>query len=437
MFLDQATISVTGGKGGNGCIGWRREKYIPMGGPNGGDGGKGGDVIIVADPNADTLSDFAARKRFAAEHGEQGMGQDCHGHNGEDLVLLVPAGSVVTDVTSGIELADLKMAGDRMVIAHGGRGGFGNAHFKSSVRRAPDFAEKGDPGEHRTIALELKLVADVGIIGYPSTGKSTLISVVSSARPKIAAYPFTTIVPNLGVVSVSRRRFVMCDVPGLIEGASEGKGLGDQFLKHIERCGILVHLLDLSRALQQDGSIDPEPLIHDYRAIRHELEAYSDVLLRKKELVVINKTDLTLSSLNPVIAALKKQKITVAATISAVTNQGTDALMKKLLPLVLKEREKRPELAPPTEATIPVLRPGDLSENMKDYTVADNDTGDVLIRGRRLEQFTRMTNFQSDGSLLRFKDVLKKIGLLGLVKRSCESSKKVFIGAQRIDQFFE
>ncbi|MDD5075418.1 MAG: GTPase ObgE, partial [Candidatus Peribacteraceae bacterium] len=238
MFLDHATIDVTGGRGGHGCIGWRHEKFIPLGGPNGGDGGRGGNVILVTDANTDTLSDFAARKRFHAEEGGNGMIKDCHGKDGKDLILLVPHGTMIMDAGSGSLIADLKNPGDRVTVARGGRGGFGNAHFKSAIRRKPDFAEKGEPGEHRNIKLELKLVADAGIIGYPSVGKSTLISVVSSARPKIAPYPFTTLIPNLGVVNVAGRRFILCDVPGLIEGASEGKGLGDQFLRHIERCGI-------------------------------------------------------------------------------------------------------------------------------------------------------------------------------------------------------
>lgn len=431
MFLDHATIAVTGGRGGHGCIGWRHEKYIPKGGPSGGDGGRGGNVLLVADANTDTLSDFAARKRFRAEDGENGMMKDCHGKDGKDLTLLVPHGTIVTDAVSGTLIADLKHPGDCVTVAGGGRGGFGNAHFKSSIRRKPDFAEKGEPGGQHTITLELKLVADAGIIGYPSVGKSTLISVVSSARPKIAPYPFTTLIPNLGVVSVGGRRFVLCDVPGLIEGASKGKGLGDRFLRHIERCGVLIHLLDLSRAFAEDGSIDPTPLIDDYRAIRKELTAFSPTLAKKQEIIVLNKTDLTIEKLTPLLQALKKKKIIVDSCISAATKNGTDALMKKLLPLILKERTKREEISDGN--VVPVLRPQQDTGRMRDFTLEEKD-GTILVHGTRLEQFVRMTNFESEGSLKRFRDVLKKIGLLASLRRHQASGSHIFIGETQVDR---
>ena len=236
MFLDEATITAIGGNGGRGCVSWRREKYVPKGGPDGGNGGRGGNIYIIADENTDTLSDFASTKKFSAQKGRFGSGRNKNGKDGEDLFLKVPPGTTITDSSDNTEVADLSTHGDQCLVASGGRGGFGNAHFKSSTRQRPDFAELGEPGEEREVQLELKLVADVGIIGFPSVGKSTLISVVSAAKPKIADYPFTTLVPNLGVVDVGERSFVVCDVPGLIEGDSEGKGLGDTFLKHIERC---------------------------------------------------------------------------------------------------------------------------------------------------------------------------------------------------------
>lgn len=433
MFLDEATISVTGGNGGNGCVSWRHEKYIPMGGPEGGDGGYGGDVIIEANANTDTLSDFAAKKRFTAEPGVSGSGRKCHGRDGEDMVLFVPTGTIVTDVTSKEVLADLRSPGDRVTVAEGGRGGFGNAHFKSSVRRKPDFAEKGEPGKHRGVKLDLKLVADAGIIGYPSVGKSTLISVVSSARPKIAPYPFTTLVPNLGVVSAKGRQFVLCDVPGLIEGASEGKGLGDQFLRHIERCGILIHLLDLSRAIEPDGNINPKALIADYRAIRKELTAFSPRLAKKKEIVVLNKTDLTAESLTPLLSALKRARIIVEASISAATKQGTDALMSKMLPLILKERAMKPQTKPSTGKTIPILHPHTAEEGMRNFSVEEKN-GTIVIHGKRLEQFTEMTNFDNQGGVRRFRDVLRKIGLHATVERARKKGIPAFIGRIRVDQ---
>lgn len=436
MFLDHATIDVSGGKGGDGRVGWRREKYVPLGGPAGGDGGKGGDVIVIADDNTDTLSDYAARKRFRAEDGEVGMMKMCHGKDGDDLLLPVPPGTVVTDADTGTVYADLKTRGDRYIVAKGGRGGYGNAHFKSSTRRKPDFAEQGEPGVRTRVSLELKLVADVGIVGYPSTGKSTLISVVSSARPKIADYPFTTLVPNLGVVRVDTRHFVLCDVPGLIEGASEGKGLGDKFLRHIERCGIIIHLLDLGRALRQDGSIDTDALLHDYKAIRKELEAYSPTLLSKHEFVVINKTDLTTQRLAPVLAQLKKHRISIAATISAATAQGTDALMKKILPTILAARKERisHEEDSSDEAAVPVLRPHLESIRMKDFSLESTDAA-LIVHGKRIEQFASMTNFDNPGGLRRFRDVLKKLGLIGSLRRAHAAEKKVCIGSTEIGQY--
>lgn len=431
MFLDHATISVTGGRGGHGCIGWRREKYIPKGGPNGGDGGRGGNVILVADTNTDTLSDFAARKRFHAEDGGNGMVKDCHGKDGRDLLLPVPPGTVITDIKSKKVFADLKVPGDRAVVAGGGRGGFGNAHFKSSVRRKPDFAEKGDPGEEHTLHLELKLVADVGIIGYPSVGKSTLISVVSSARPKIAPYPFTTLVPNLGVARVSGRSIILCDIPGLIEGASHGKGLGDRFLRHIERCSILVHLLDISRALRADGTCNPDLLAADYRTIRKELRAYSPTLTKKQELVVLNKTDLTREDLTPLLRELRRKKIIVQSSISAATATGTIALLKTLLPLVLTARQA---VSPEPPARRNILRPQEGHERTTDYTVEKGPEGSLVVRGRRIEQLTRMTDFGSDGGRKRFRDILNKIGLLSVLTRHAETQKRVYVGDVRVDR---
>jgi GTP-binding protein len=434
MFLDEATISVTGGKGGNGCVSWRREKYIPRGGPDGGDGGHGGSIVLVADANTDTLSDFVSRKRFEAEGGESGRGKNCHGKNGADLLLPVPPGTIVTDTHTRETLADLRAHGDRVTVALGGRGGYGNAHFKSSVRRKPDFAERGEPRESRTIKLDLKLVADVGIIGYPNVGKSSLIAAVSSARPKIANYPFTTLTPNLGVARVGGRHFILCDVPGLIEGASEGKGLGGQFLRHIERCGILVHLLDLGRALKPDSRLAPEILVHDYHTIRRELHAHSPTLAQKRECVVLNKIDLFQGSLTPLLRSLKHAKIPLVATVSAATRKGTGELMGKLLPLVLRERRNRSR-APSRKlrGSPPILHPHDGAMKMQDFRITEGRDGTIIVRGKRLEQFARMTDFESSGGRKRFSDVLRRIGLAGRLRKAKELSQKVFIGNMRID----
>ena len=435
MFLDEAIITVSGGHGGRGAVSWRREKYEPKGGPDGGNGGHGGDVFFVADPNTDTLSDFAARKKFAAKRGGYGQGRKKHGLDGEDRWLTVPPGTIITDVESGETLADLREVGEQALIARGGRGGFGNEHFKSSTRQRPDFAELGEPGEERRLRLELKLVADVGIIGLPSAGKSTLISVISDARPKIGDYPFTTLVPNLGVVKVSGRRYVVCDVPGLIAGASEGKGLGDKFLRHIERCGLLLHLLDISRATKGD-EVDCEALVSDYQVIRRELERYSPALATKRELVVLGKIDLVAHDVANVIATLQKQNITVAASISAATHHGIDQLKAALLPLVLEERLKREVAEQNTPVGLPVLRPHLEDNAMASYRIEQRDNGSIWISGKRLEQFTVMTDFKAEGAVRRWRDVLERIGVYKAIKRAhAQPDALVFIGDKDVTAY--
>lgn len=443
MFLDEAIIDVKGGSGGRGAVSWRREKYIPRGGPDGGDGGRGGNVIMVADENTDTLSDFASKKRFEASKGIFGGGNNRAGKDGEDLTLRVPPGTTIVEIDEhskeiGI-VADLKESGDQVIVAYGGRGGFGNAHFVSSVRQRPDFAELGEPGEHKIIKLELKLVADVGIIGFPSVGKSTLISVISNARPKIAAYPFTTLVPNLGVVIVHDRSFVVCDVPGLIEGASEGRGLGDTFLKHIERTGALLHVLDLSRALGEGNAVDISKLADDYTVIRKELEQYSPLLSKKRELIVLNKTDL-IENIDDVIRDLALKNIPVFAAISAATKAGTDDLMKKVLPIVLEEREKREHGAIAAdraqESELPILKPQKDSARMGAFRLELKQDGTIKITGKRLEQFTKMTNFDSVGGQERFRDVLDRVGVLKAIKqKKLPEETPIYIGETRIDQY--
>ncbi len=452
MFLDEAIIDVTGGKGGDGCVAWRREKYVPMGGPSGGNGGVGGDVIIRADDNTDTLSDFASRKKFEAEKGQYGSGSQRAGKDGENLVLLVPPGTIIREMTTGDDgaerveiIGDLTQHGEELLVAHGGRGGYGNAHFKSSVRQRPDFAELGEPGEKRRIKLELKLVADVGIIGYPSVGKSTLISVISAAKPKIADYPFTTLVPNLGVVNVDTRSYVVCDVPGLIEGASEGKGLGHTFLKHIERVGVLLHVLDVSRAfdtsVSPDATLNPELLLEDYMAIRRELEAYSPTLARKRELVILNKVDLIPDEVTRLRHALETGGVQVFTSISAATTLGTEDLTKKLLPIVLEERERRHAYAEDETAAkkkeVPVLRPHlGSDDSMGAYRIEKKSDGSVMIRGKRLEQFTQMTDFSNTGAVNRFHDVLDKIGLRKAIKKlQLAEGTAVWIGKTRVEGY--
>lgn len=443
MFLDEAVITVKGGHGGRGCVGFRREKYIPKGGPNGGDGGCGGDVYVVADENADTLSDFASRKKFEAERGGFGLGKNCNGRDGRDVFLKVPPGTVVSviDAATGknIPIGDLESDGDTILAARGGRGGYGNAHFKSSTRQAPDFAELGEPGETKTIRLDLKLVADIGIIGYPSVGKSSLISVISAARPKIADYPFTTLAPNLGVVRVDDRKYVVCDIPGLIEGSSEGKGLGHEFLRHIERCGALLHLLDIGRALRTEQKPDASLLIEDNAAIRKELAAYSPALASKHEIVVLNKSDLVAHDTAAMEKSLRNQGIEIFMSISCATGRNTAQLAKKLLGVVLEERKNRAKTLAEQEknarAEIPVLRPHLRANRMGVYRIEKAQDGSVKISGKRLEQFTVMTDFGSEGAVRRFRDVLERIGLLKAIRKlKGDEDAPVFIGGMRVDE---
>ncbi len=452
MFLDEAKIEVFGGDGGRGCVAWRREKYVAKGGPDGGNGGRGGNVIFEANPNTDTLSDYASRKKFEADEGTMGGGGNRAGAAADDLILYVPPGTTITEIdeedpTKRIVLGDLRNVGDRLIAASGGRGGFGNGHFLSSTRQRPDFAELGEPGEHRKLLLELKLVADVGIIGYPSVGKSTLISVISAARPKIAAYPFTTLIPNLGVVNVGAgsdslggRSYVVCDIPGLIEGASEGKGLGDKFLKHIERCGVLLHLLDISRALEEGNTVSVQKLVDDYKAIRKELHAYSETLEDKRELILLNKSDLVEDTAS-LEKELAKHGIEVFLSISAATRGHVDELTAKLLPIVLEERNKRRQLVEDTDEKLAneltVLKPQQESIKMGAYHMEKIPDGPVRVTGKRLEQFTKMTNFDSGGAVERFRDVLDRIGFMKALKQyRKEDGVEVYIGDIRVDEHF-
>jgi len=329
-FIDEASIRVAGGDGGDGCVSFRREKFAPRGGPNGGDGGRGGDVVLVADRNLSTLIDQRMRRDNRAECGVAGRGADCTGRNGQTLEIRLPAGTIVRDGEEGSGapvLADLSIHGDRFVAARGGRGGRGNARFATPTRQAPDRAERGSPGQTRQLRLSLKLLADVGLVGFPNAGKSTLLRCVSGARPRVAAYPFTTLIPSLGVAEVGERRFVVADVPGLIEGASDGAGLGDRFLRHVERTRVLVHLIDVGTALLEAG--DPLAL---YDAIRAELAAYEPALLERREIVALNKIDLLAdrSALEPIETALRQRGCAVQC-VSAATREGVSELLAAAL----------------------------------------------------------------------------------------------------------
>ena len=343
MFIDQATIRVKAGDGGNGCVAFRREKYVPKGGPSGGDGGAGGSIHIVATKRLNTLYQLQFRRDWRADRGQHGMGSNCSGHDGEDITIELPVGSVVRDAATGEIIADLTEEGQKISVAKGGRGGWGNQHFATATRQAPRFAQDGNPGEERELTIELKLIADVGIVGLPNAGKSTLISVISAAKPKIADYPFTTLVPHLGVVTTDdNETFVVADNPGLIEGAHEGHGLGDRFLRHIERCSVLVHLVDLSANDHPD---------RDAEVIARELALYSPTLAEKPRIVCGSKLDSAIEG-NP-------ERLRRYATehgydyheISAVVGTGVKELVRKLAVMVkqhrvsvtLAEREGGPE----------------------------------------------------------------------------------------------
>ena len=325
MFVDEVEIHVRAGDGGRGCVSFRREKFVPRGGPNGGDGGRGGSVILEADEGLGTLLDFRYRRHYAAPRGGHGEGSDRHGANGGDLVLRVPVGTTVRERDTGLLLGDLTADGERLDIARGGRGGRGNARFATSTHRAPRHAEPGEPGEERGLRLELRLLADVGVVGFPNAGKSTLVARLSAARPKIADYPFTTLVPTLGLVRLdAERSFVIADVPGLIPGASEGKGLGLRFLRHLERTRVLVHLLDLDPATGRDP-------VEDWRTIQAELRAYSPELAARPQLVAANKIDLEGAAprLKRVVAMGRRRRLPVFP-LAARTGHGLAELRAAL-----------------------------------------------------------------------------------------------------------
>lgn len=401
MFIDEATIYVKGGDGGNGCVAFLREKYVPFGGPAGGDGGKGGDVILYVDPHLNTLYHFTHRRHFRAERGQHGRGKNQHGANGADLRVPVPPGTIVRDAATGRVLADLTEPGQEVVVARGGRGGRGNARFATPSNQAPRIAEKGEPGEERTLHLELKLLADVGLVGKPNAGKSTLLAAVTAARPKIAPYPFTTLYPHLGVVALDERTtFVMADLPGLIEGASEGKGLGHDFLRHVERTRLLVHLLD-------GTSEDP---IGDFRAINAELAAFGHGLDRKPQLVAFNKMDLpdVRERWPEVRDALRAQGYEVFP-ISGLTREGVRDLLWRAAQL-LAQLPREPVIA----YEIPVFR---LEDDERAFWVEREPDG-WRVRGKRVERLVAMTPLELDEAVHRLHRILERMGVLDALRKA-------------------
>lgn len=429
-FCDEVKIAFIGGKGGNGCISFRREKYIPRGGPDGGNGGDGGSIYLETDENINTLSEFNIYKTFRAKDGKHGKGKKMTGEKGEDLILKVPVGTLIYDENKKTLLADLTKNKERFLVDRGGKGGFGNAHFISPIRQAPKFAELGEPGEKKNLILELKLVADVGIIGLPSVGKSSLISRISNARPKIAPYPFTTLVPNLGVVNLKdfggdvHESFAVCDLPGLIEGAHTGKGLGIQFLKHVARNRVFVHMLDGYES----------NLAENYQIIREELKKYDKKLLKLPEIIVINKIDL----LNKEEFAVKKQalhKIKILSkkkifAISCVTGANLKELVFEMWKILAKTKKQKPPIEK-IETSYKVFRPH-LEKQDKFFEVSlikRQKPREFKISGKRIEQIVVMTDFSNLQAVNRVYDVLKKMGIQKeLMRRGAKEGSKIHIG---------
>ena len=397
MFIDRARIFVQSGKGGDGMSSFRREKFVPKGGPDGGDGGQGGNVVLVADRNVNTLVDFRFRRLFKAKPGGKGSGANCFGKDAEDLRITVPVGTVVKDEATDRVIADLNHDGQEAIVAKGGRGGRGNWHFRSSANRAPTFAEKGEPSEERWLRLELKVLADVGLLGYPSVGKSSILRKVSAAQPEVAAYHFTTLNPILGVVDLpDHRSFVMADIPGLIEGASEGVGLGHDFLRHVERTKILIHVLDVS------GMEGRDP-IEDFEKINLELKKYSERLSRKKQIVAANKIDLldeNSDNLERLMDYMAQKGIEVYP-ICAMTGEGLDKLLERVWKM-LEEYVEEPE----ENAEEVVYK----AEDKPDFVVT-RDGNAFVITGPRIENLVAMTNFDDDQSLRRFQRIWRYMEL--------------------------
>jgi GTPase len=394
QFIDEAEITVAAGDGGDGIVAWRREKYVPKGGPAGGDGGHGASIYLEATPELSTLVEFRFRRKFSAETGRPGAGSNKSGRSGEDVTVTVPVGTIVFKIRAdGSEdlVADLKEPGARVLVAKGGRGGLGNQHFATSVRQAPRFAEKGEPGERFTLRLELRLLADCGIVGVPNAGKSTLLSVVSAAHPKIADYPFTTLEPQLGVVRVSdEESFVMVDVPGLVEGAHEGTGLGDQFLKHIERTRVLVHLLDGAKPLDE--------ILGEKATIESELGAWNSELPKKPTLLVLNKLDLPQARES--FERLRGSYPEIRA-ISAATGEGIRDLIRAVARAIASAPLPQIASAP---ARIELAAPSA-------FRIERRDDGVFVVSGERVERLAAMTNFDSDEALARFERALGKMGV--------------------------
>ena len=412
MFVDEVIIKLIAGKGGDGCTSFRREKFIPLGGPNGGNGGKGADIIFQVEKGLKTLVDLKYKKQIKGDKGVNGKGSNMHGAKAEDVIVKVPEGTTLIDYETGLVICDLIHDGDTFTVCHGGRGGRGNKAFATQEDPAPKMSEFGEPGEERIVKCELKVLADVGLVGMPSVGKSTILSLISGANPKIAAYHFTTLNPNLGVVKLKDQRvFVMADFPGLIEGASEGAGLGEKFLKHAMRTKVIGHVLDM-------GAFEGRDPLEDYRIIRKEVEAYDDKLARKPELIIANKMDLPDAQEN-----LKRFKEAYPelpiVEVSAMNYEGTEDMIIKLADML-----EQVELEPVYEETSYESHIIYKFKNEKPYTISRDDSGVWIIKGAEIEKLLKMTKFYEDEGAQRFARKLRGMGVEDELER---------LGAERGD----
>jgi len=417
MFIDQAIIYIRSGKGGDGVVHFRREKYVPFGGPDGGNGGRGGDVVLQVVSTLNTLSAFRHQSRFIAQDGGNGAKQDMTGRSADELIILVPPGTIVIDNDTDEVLGDMTLPGQRLVVASGGKGGRGNARFANSVRQVPRFAERGEPGRERTLRVELKLIADVGIVGVPNAGKSTFLAAITNAKPKIAPYPFTTIEPNLGVATLDEENsLVLADIPGLIEGAHMGVGLGYDFLRHIQRTRVLVHLLD---------GIAEDPLL-DYAQINSELSLFDPDLAKKPQVVALNKMDLddVQARWPAVAAALKKRGVTEPMAISAATGSN----VRELLYRVARLLQETP--VPAEVVAVPVYRP---ESDPRAFKIQHISKG-WRISGQAIERAAGMTYWENDQSIVRFQRILTTLGIDEALRKSgIQDGETVFIGEYELE----
>ena len=426
MFADRAKIIIKSGKGGDGHVSFRREKYVPDGGPDGGDGGRGGDVIFVIDEGLNTLTDYRHKRKFAAEPGQEGGKKKCHGRDGEDLILKVPAGTVIKDVETGKVIADMSGDNKRVIVLKGGRGGQGNSHYATATMQAPKYAQPGGEAIEIEVQLELKVIADVGLVGFPNVGKSTFLSRVTNAKQKIANYHFTTLQPNLGVVDMDEGfGFVIADIPGLIEGASEGIGLGHEFLRHVERTKVLIHVVDAAGVEGRDP-------IADIRAINTELERYNPELLKKPQVIAANKTDAIYDPESSIIADLKaefgKEGIEVFP-ISAVSGAGVKELLYHVKHLLDKLPKETVVYEQEYDPSLIVLR--DLP-----YTIEIDEDGSYVVEGPKIEKMLGYTNIESEKGFLFFQNFLKEQGILDeLVEKGIEDGDTVRMYGHEFDYY--